>query len=123
MKKENIKVVEEIEEVKAEQETAEQAVDVSAQAEQESEVTIEIIKKADSKLDKLKKFGKKHWKAIAGAAAVGTAAVLVAKATKKDDVIEGEFEEVIEPWNYAEGYEQREEVKEETETEKVEEGA
>ena len=124
MKKENIKVEEEIKEVEEAQEAVEQTTDVTETAEQDSnesdEVTIEVVKR--SNINKLKAFGRKHWKTIAGAAAVGTAAVLVAaKASKKDDIIEGEFEEVMDTFDYDAGY--AEEVKEETETEKVEEGA
>lgn len=124
MKKEDIKVVEDIEEVEAEQEEVEQTGTIQATVLQDSneddEVTIEVVKR--SNINKLKAFGRKHWKAIAGAAAVGTAALLVAKASKKDNIIDGEFEEVMDTFDYDAGYTEQEEVEEESDT-KVEEEA
>lgn len=108
----NLKMVEEIKEEQETKEAVEQPVVVT---EVEEEVK-------EGKLDKVKGFAKKHWKAIAGAVAVGTAAALVARASKKDDIIEGEYEEIMEDFEYDKDYADREEVKEDSDT-KVEEEA
>lgn len=122
MKKENLKVAEEIKEAEETKEAVEQTTDKPVITDDIQGDEVEVTEEAQGLFSKAKGFAKKHWKVIAGAAAVGTAAVLVAKATKKDDVIEGEFVEVMDTFEYDKDYADREEVEEQSDT-KVEEEA
>lgn len=122
MKKQNLKVAEEIKEVEETKEAVEQTTDKPVITEDTQGNEVEVTEEAESLLGKAKGFAKKYWKVAAGAAAVGAAAIVVAKATKKNDVIEGEFIEVMDNFEYDKDYADREEVEEQSET-KVEEEA
>lgn len=76
---------------------------------QEIEQVVE--EQTESKLDKAKGFVKKHkWAIIGAASAAALGVVLLGK--KESDVIEGEFEEIPDTFEYDEEYRVEEEVKE-----------
>lgn len=73
-----------------------------------------VEEQTESKLEKAKGFVKKHkWAIIGAASAAALGVVLLGR--KESDVIEGEFEEVPETFEYDKEYRVEEEVKEQEE--------